>query len=165
MSRTKRSQNKCEKCNYTWYPRGKNLSLKCPSCGSTEVGFAGTGIGLVALIIVGVTIFGGKTDPTPQPPAKAESVSASPAAFRVAAPVPDPKLTTGDANASQSGADTRIAEIKTTPVGTEADITKEKQAICAGNSAEDCIEDACASQGHVKTVECQKRDTVENKLY
>src|SRR5471032_831930 len=44
MAATKRSQNKCKKCGYTWHPRGKNMSLKCPSCGSSEVGCASTPI-------------------------------------------------------------------------------------------------------------------------
>ena len=34
--RTKRPQNICEDCKYTWYPRGKQVSLRCPRCGSTN---------------------------------------------------------------------------------------------------------------------------------
>lgn len=34
--RTKRPQNICEDCKYTWYPRGKDVSPKCPRCGSTN---------------------------------------------------------------------------------------------------------------------------------
>jgi uncharacterized paraquat-inducible protein A len=33
---TKRRLNVCEDCKYTWYPRGKDLSPKCPQCGSTK---------------------------------------------------------------------------------------------------------------------------------
>jgi hypothetical protein len=62
MASTKRTQNKCKKCGYTWYPRGKHLSQKCPSCGSADVGFAGGGVGIVALLIVGVVLFGGKKE-------------------------------------------------------------------------------------------------------
>jgi type IV secretory pathway VirB10-like protein len=65
MAATKRSQNKCKKCGYTWYPRGKNMSLKCPSCGSSEVGFAGTGIGVIALIVIAAVIFGANKKETP----------------------------------------------------------------------------------------------------
>jgi predicted RNA-binding Zn-ribbon protein involved in translation (DUF1610 family) len=31
-----RPQNVCKECNYTWYPRGKNVSLQCPNCDSYE---------------------------------------------------------------------------------------------------------------------------------
>jgi hypothetical protein len=34
---TYRPQNACEDCGYSWHPRGKDLSLKCPSCSSTNV--------------------------------------------------------------------------------------------------------------------------------
>ncbi len=69
MATTKRSQNKCKKCGYTWYPRGKSISLKCPSCGSSEVGFTGSGIGIIALIVVGAVIFSGnKKETTSQEP-------------------------------------------------------------------------------------------------
>lgn len=64
MATTKRSQNKCKKCGYTWYPRGKSISRKCPSCGSSEVGFTGSGIGIIALIVVGALIFSGNKKET-----------------------------------------------------------------------------------------------------
>lgn len=65
MAATKRLQNKCKKCGYTWYPRGKHISLKCPSCGSSDVGFAGPGIGIVALIVIAMLVFGGSKKETP----------------------------------------------------------------------------------------------------
>lgn len=34
MRNTLRPQNKCGSCGYTWHPRGKNQSPKCPACGS-----------------------------------------------------------------------------------------------------------------------------------
>jgi len=39
MRLPKRPQNECLKksCQYTWYPRGKDLSNKCPECGSKAV--------------------------------------------------------------------------------------------------------------------------------
>ena len=33
--------NGCNSCNYTWYPRGHAISLRCPSCGSTAVTLVG----------------------------------------------------------------------------------------------------------------------------
>ena len=34
MRNTLRPQNKCGSCGYTWHPRGKNQSPRCPACGS-----------------------------------------------------------------------------------------------------------------------------------
>lgn len=34
---TKRPSNYCTKCGRTWYPRGNNVSLKCPNCGNKDV--------------------------------------------------------------------------------------------------------------------------------
>jgi hypothetical protein len=34
---TKRPQNYCLWCGYSWYPRGKDLSYQCPRCFSTGV--------------------------------------------------------------------------------------------------------------------------------
>lgn len=35
---TRRPQNICKSCGHTWYPRGSNISLKCPNCGSMNTG-------------------------------------------------------------------------------------------------------------------------------
>jgi hypothetical protein len=52
---TKRPQNVCKKCAYTWYPRGKRLSLKCPRCGSTEtaIGCSGCATVIVLALLLG----------------------------------------------------------------------------------------------------------------
>jgi hypothetical protein len=34
---TKRPQNFCSSCGYSWYPRGKSVSAACPRCGSEGV--------------------------------------------------------------------------------------------------------------------------------
>jgi hypothetical protein len=34
---TKRPQNYCGSCGYSWYPRGKSVSAACPRCGSEDV--------------------------------------------------------------------------------------------------------------------------------
>jgi hypothetical protein len=59
-----RAQNRCLACNYTWHPRGKNLSLRCPACGSRQVTYApgaaigaAIGSGLVALCCLGVCVW------------------------------------------------------------------------------------------------------------
>lgn len=37
---TKRPLNSCNACGHTWYPRGSNLSRRCPDCKSPDVGLA-----------------------------------------------------------------------------------------------------------------------------
>jgi predicted RNA-binding Zn-ribbon protein involved in translation (DUF1610 family) len=37
MRWTKRPENRCASCGYSWYPRGKSRSAECPRCGSPEV--------------------------------------------------------------------------------------------------------------------------------
>lgn len=41
---TKRPLNRCTGCGKTWYPRGGNLSSRCPKCGSSKTKLAGLGI-------------------------------------------------------------------------------------------------------------------------
>lgn len=61
MAKTLRSQNKCNDCRYTWYPRGKNLSRVCPSCGSEDVGIVMSWAPLLAVVAIGLYVaFGGK---------------------------------------------------------------------------------------------------------
>ncbi len=38
MNKTLRGLNYCYDCDHTWYPRGHDLSMKCPHCGSDDVG-------------------------------------------------------------------------------------------------------------------------------
>ena len=33
---TYRPKNECDRCGYTWHPRGKDRSLRCPSCSSSK---------------------------------------------------------------------------------------------------------------------------------
>ncbi|MEI7867086.1 MAG: cell envelope integrity protein TolA [Candidatus Methylumidiphilus sp.] len=74
MRSTKRSQNKCGSCGYTWYPRGKYKSLKCPNCDSNEVSIVGGGGLILGLLFVGWLIFGNQAEKTkhaePPPPAQ-----------------------------------------------------------------------------------------------
>ncbi|HJZ54324.1 MAG TPA: hypothetical protein VKE74_05175, partial [Gemmataceae bacterium] len=51
-----RPQNACRKCGYTWYPRGKNVSIQCPRCrsSSVEVVVAPTPSVLLVFIVLGI---------------------------------------------------------------------------------------------------------------
>jgi hypothetical protein len=60
MRYTKRPQNICKFCGYTWFPRGKNLSRWCPYCGSrhTDIDlsdlYLGCGMIVAGLLLLGV---------------------------------------------------------------------------------------------------------------
>lgn len=67
-SKSKRPQNGCSACGYTWYPRGKDLSISCPNCSSRDVylwpGAGGCGwicIGILVLLLM--TSYGPCGDP------------------------------------------------------------------------------------------------------
>ncbi|ADG17723.1 hypothetical protein BC1002_3701 [Paraburkholderia atlantica] len=73
---TKRPLNKCKSCGKTWYPRGSNLSSRCPRCGSSKTKVAGLGIlGTIALL----AILGGH--PNKPAPDQSPAVDTSPAAI------------------------------------------------------------------------------------
>lgn len=89
MNATKRSQNKCDACGYTWYPRGKDKSLKCPSCGSNNVSIVNVSIvgggGLILLtLFIGGVIFANNKDTPPE--ASPQEVKANVATQSVSIP-------------------------------------------------------------------------------
>ena len=129
---TLRSQNKCEDCGYTWYPRGKNLSLACPRCKGSKVGYAGPGlfaclVGLALLYFFARTP-SNSTQPTaaaeaqptslveestpalPAPSAPEAPFAALPAAT---APEPIPNSPHVDAVAAKPAAETPAASVAT----------------------------------------------------
>lgn len=63
---TFRPQNVCGSCNYSWHPRGKMVSARCPSCGSSDTRIVSpplaippVGFGCLGLVVVaGVIILG-----------------------------------------------------------------------------------------------------------
>lgn len=52
---TYRPQNTCHSCGYTWYPRGKDVSLRCPNCGSYETGIDFSGL-IGFLLLIGLCV-------------------------------------------------------------------------------------------------------------
>lgn len=58
MRFTQRPQNVCKSCGYVWYPRGHNVSLRCPRCGSTDVGISPVGC-IVSVVFVCLIFFAG----------------------------------------------------------------------------------------------------------
>ncbi len=61
MRLTKRPQNKCGYCKYTWYPRGKNISKKCQNCGSDDVRKA-TSWTSIAIVVFLIYVFAHKEE-------------------------------------------------------------------------------------------------------
>ena len=107
MAATKRMQNRCKDCGYTWYPKGKNLSRQCPNCGSKNVTYAGGGCVAVIFVIFAIwgvsnfsalpTAFSNSTSTPTIPPAPVTqpipSVSTPPSASETPATVvPSPTL-------------------------------------------------------------------------
>ena len=88
MASTKRPQNTCKGCGYTWFPRGKSLSLKCPSCGSQDVKAAGGWGGAGILVVAAMMIFGG--DKKEEKAAAPEVEAAAQVAADAAAAIADP---------------------------------------------------------------------------
>lgn len=160
MTPTKRSQNKCKKCGYTWYPRGKSISLKCPGCGSSEVGFAGGGLGVLAAIVLAAVFFGGgkKTAPQTTPAQQnAPSVSGLEESASVGVEV-------GPAHrADVQGQLTQPAEVENViePVATQPAVSEcvnndpSKQSECSGA---DC-------QRAALPADCQTKRTPQNELF
>lgn len=64
MATTKHPQNKCKSCGYTWYPRGKHLSIKCPNCGSSKTSTVSSWSGILIIGFIAYGIFGNHQKPT-----------------------------------------------------------------------------------------------------
>ena len=56
--RTLRPLNKCRACGMTWYPRGKDLSPRCPNCGSHETRTIHPGCGCLVVLVAVVAVVG-----------------------------------------------------------------------------------------------------------
>lgn len=94
MSTTKRIENKCMDCEYTWFPRGKDLSIKCPNCGNRDIGFSSIGrsgmgysmrrllsksLMIIGVVIIGFVAFGPRAEKE-APSTKSLATKAEPAA-------------------------------------------------------------------------------------
>jgi hypothetical protein len=50
--------NRCKNCGHAWFPRGFDLSRKCPNCGGIDVDFTGRFyLGILVVFAVGAGIF------------------------------------------------------------------------------------------------------------
>lgn len=93
MRATRRPQNVCKSCGYTWNPRGHNLSPNCPRCGGTKVRIVGGGIVLIIALLVlwGICTGGhkktGETGKSMTPPSVAPVLATTQAQLHVTEPV------------------------------------------------------------------------------
>ena len=102
MSTTKRIENKCMDCEYTWFPRGKDLSIKCPNCGNRNIGFSSIGCSgmgysmrrllfkslmILGVVVIGFVVFGPRTEKE-APSAKNLATETAPAASFTETPPP-----------------------------------------------------------------------------
>lgn len=87
---TLRSQNRCSACGYTWFPRGKGVSLSCPGCGSRNVG-APRSSGIAGKLVLGfLVVVALAICATPKPGPTIPIVQASTAAAPAMKSVPAP---------------------------------------------------------------------------
>lgn len=86
---TKRMQNRCRTCKNTWYPRGKDLSDRCPRCGGSDVTYnlgCAPVIGILGLLTVVTSyVCGGPPQParTAPPPSSAPALGTQPDSIRM----------------------------------------------------------------------------------
>lgn len=112
-----RPQNLCKNCKYTWYPKGRNVSAKCPQCGSRDVQIAPTyGMGCCLVFVVGFFALAIIAKFSPMPAPKPDRV-AQPLPTQVIAPTTPEIRPTTPANAtSEQPEDTELPFPPSPPV-------------------------------------------------
>ena len=89
-ARTKRPQNKCKSCGHTWYPRGTNLSPRCPHCGSADTKKI-TGFGIGACVLIGLALVGHNSPPKTSDPNAQPGLEQTSTPSPLGASIPDLK--------------------------------------------------------------------------
>lgn len=159
MARTKRSQNRCKSCGYTWYPRGKSISLKCPSCGSEDVGFAGGTLGVIALVVAAVFFFGGNKDGA-APPAQDNALTSSAASSTV------PTGSADEGTARQAQVATMATSSQVDGETREETVTPEAtDTLSASSTTADFSKSLEQCGDTVSDDDCRSADKVQNDLF
>lgn len=128
------------------------MSLKCPSCGSSEVGFASTGMGVIALIVIAAVVFGANKKETP-----AEAPSTLPAVTEMPAPV-EHQAMPFEAAPEQAPAPTNIADVPDHTVQVE-----EKVQVSPATNA--CAAENEGSGEASDSAKCESKRAPKNELY
>lgn len=164
MGATKRPQNKCKSCGYTWYPRGKSISNKCPNCGGSQISKVGSWGGLLVLLFIGYAIF----EDYHKPPDKKVDISGSYATSQPAEatvlPAAESILTSRHRDSSEQGnqANLAVSEEKTPMVevgSTPSSICKHEGNIFSRNN---CEWKECEKPEFSELEECANKKPKEN---
>lgn len=162
-------KNKCSACSYTWYPRGKALSLRCPSCDSTDVkivrmearGIGGVGIAIAALVVFAIFKNSDKEEVSTELPRTEQliSVEQSPAAPAPASsePIQATRATTGS-EAQQEVTSQRSEAVEHTqnPLDACADV--------AAKAKEECAQGEC-TEAIKQSVGCTSKSVPTNMVF
>lgn len=160
-------KNKCATCSYSWYPRGKARSLRCPSCSSTDVeivrmsasGVGGVGLAVAALVVFAIFRNSDKTDaPVDAPKAEltvsADDGSSPPAVAEL--PVEAPAPITAD-----------VQQELTPQITYTSDTGAEPSDACppvAARAKENCAQAECADAVK-QSAECASRAAPTNIVF
>ena len=164
MAATKRPQNKCKSCGYTWYPRGKSLSNKCPNCGGTQISTVGSWGGLAALLFIGYAIFGSNDKPTDTKVDASASYVASQPTEATASSATESTPTTQRSDASEQGDQSNFAELEETTSTVKAKPTPSSICEHEGNifSRNNCEWKECEKPEFSELEECANKKPKEN---
>jgi len=128
------------------------MSLKCPSCGSSEVGFAGTGMGVLALLVIAAVIFSANKKEAP-----AEAASTLPAVADVAAPVEQQTMQLEPVS-ELTVAPTNIADVPDHTVQVE-------EKVQTSPVTNECAVDNEGTGDASDTARCESKRAPKNELY
>lgn len=164
MTITKRPQNKCKSCGYTWYPRGKSLSKKCPNCGGKNISTVGSWGGLAALLFIGYAIFGSDHKPTDTTTDVAAPYTSSQSTETTASPAAELTPTTQDRGGSGEGDQSDFSEPEDITPAVETKPTPSSICEHEGNifSRNSCEWRECEKPDFSELKECANKKPKEN---
>lgn len=148
---TIRPLNKCGSCGKTWYPRGSNLSSKCPRCGSSKTKVAGLGIlGTIGCFAL-VAMFGGHPNKSADAPsAPVVASSASNTALTVdTPPQPPTEVREGGGTAAEQLDSTGASQMSTNEVAIPEPPTSSASVAASDTSAGGVASNSQASEAEV----------------
>jgi len=164
MAATKRPQNRCKSCGYTWHPRGKSLSNKCPNCGGTQISTVGSWGGLAALLFIGYAIFGSNDKPADTTADVATSYAASQPTETTASPAAESPPTTQHSGDSEQGEQSNSSELEEATPTVETEATPSSICEHEGNifSRNNCEWRECEKPDFSELEECANKKPKAN---